>query len=121
MTNQSIERKARHATAERIFYLRPCCSRSPFSTFSNKKHNLEIEQRKGRALMTAQRYDNSCLMDVRAASEKLKAPWEQMLTRNALLSSADELSLRFGRKVQKRGSVTSRLSADVLTINFFYF
>ena len=51
--------------------------RSSLSNITNKtngnKHNMEIEGEKGCALTTAQRYNYSCLKDVRAASEKLKA------------------------------------------------
>ena len=64
---------------------------------------MEIEQGKGRALMTAQRYDYSCLMDVRVASSKLKATSCEAWTRRSPFYAANEVLLRFGRKVTKRG------------------
>ena len=58
---------------------------------------MGIERRKRRALITAQRYNYSYLMDVRVASGKLKELWYEALTCNAPLCAASEVSFKFGR------------------------
>ena len=54
---------------------------------------MEIEQGKGGALMTAQRYNYSYSMDARDGSAKLKAPWREACTCNAPLYAANEVKL----------------------------